>query len=163
VNRINRHKATILCMTLGLKYHLYIHIHTCDDTRSSMAPRSVSVGVRSRKLSNIGHWMGDQKYIMCFGKHVKPLVSAVFAVVSTHQPSRVVGYGPFSLWNKEGLCPSNGDINRLMMIHTYHSRFIPEGVAETFQVFLRLGKILDKMSVVSKWCLGQNNRITLFF
>jgi hypothetical protein len=30
----------------------------------------------------------------------------------------VVGYGPFSLWviHKEGLCPSSGDINRLMMI-----------------------------------------------
>jgi hypothetical protein len=29
----------------------------------------------------------------------------------------VVGYGPFSLWviHKEGLCPSSGDINRLMM------------------------------------------------
>jgi hypothetical protein len=32
--------------------------------------------------------------------------------------ARVVGYGPFSLWliHKEGLCPSSGDINRLMMI-----------------------------------------------
>jgi hypothetical protein len=30
---------------------------------------------------------------------------------------RVVGYGPFSLCviHKEGLCPSSGDINRLMM------------------------------------------------
>jgi hypothetical protein len=26
--------------------------------------------------------------------------------------ARVVGYGPF-FFNKEGLCPSNGDINRL--------------------------------------------------
>jgi hypothetical protein len=37
----------------------------------------------------------------CFGKHVKPLVSAVFAVVSTTNPhwarGRVVDYGPFSL------------------------------------------------------------------
>jgi hypothetical protein len=32
--------------------------------------------------------------------------------------ARVVGYGPFSLCitHKEGLCPSNGDINRLMMM-----------------------------------------------
>jgi hypothetical protein len=53
----------------------------------------------------------------CFGRHVKPLVPAAFAVVSTHQSARVVGYGPFSLWvlHKEGLCPSSGDINRLMM------------------------------------------------
>jgi hypothetical protein len=29
-----------------------------------------------------------------------------------------VGYGPFSLWviHKEGLCPSSGDIHRLMMV-----------------------------------------------
>jgi hypothetical protein len=33
----------------------------------------------------------------------------------------VVGYGPFSLWliHKEGLCPSSGDINRLMMMLTW--------------------------------------------
>jgi hypothetical protein len=32
--------------------------------------------------------------------------------------SRVVGYSPFSLCviHKEGLCPSNGDINMMMMI-----------------------------------------------
>jgi hypothetical protein len=35
----------------------------------------------------------------CFGRHVKPLVPAAFAVVSTHQSAlgSVVGYGPFSL------------------------------------------------------------------
>jgi hypothetical protein len=52
----------------------------------------------------------------CFGRHVKPLVPAAFAVVSTHQPvlGLVVGYGPFSLCviHKEGLCPNSGDINR---------------------------------------------------
>jgi hypothetical protein len=32
--------------------------------------------------------------------------------------ARVVGYGPFSLWviHKERLCPTSGDINRLMMM-----------------------------------------------
>jgi hypothetical protein len=32
--------------------------------------------------------------------------------------ARVVGYGPFSLRviHKEGLCPSSGDINRLIMM-----------------------------------------------
>jgi hypothetical protein len=32
--------------------------------------------------------------------------------------ARVVGYGPFSVWviHKEVLCPSSGDINRLMMM-----------------------------------------------
>jgi hypothetical protein len=33
--------------------------------------------------------MGDQKFVisssLCFGKHVKPLFSAAFAVVHTHQ------------------------------------------------------------------------------
>jgi hypothetical protein len=34
------------------------------------------------------------------------------------QWASVVGYGPFFLWliRKEGLCLSNGDINRLMMM-----------------------------------------------
>jgi hypothetical protein len=64
--------------------------------------------------------MGDQKFInsnssnysLCFERHVKLLVSAV----ST--PTRVVGYGPFSLYviHKEGLCPSSGDNNTLMMM-----------------------------------------------
>jgi hypothetical protein len=56
----------------------------------------------------------------CFERHVKPLVPAAFAVVSTHQPrwARLVGYGPFSLCviRKKGQCPSSGDINGLMMI-----------------------------------------------
>jgi hypothetical protein len=32
--------------------------------------------------------------------------------------AHVVGYGPFSLYviHKEGLCPSGGDFNRLMMM-----------------------------------------------
>jgi hypothetical protein len=35
-----------------------------------------------------------------------------------NKKARVLGYGPFSLWaiHKEGLCPSSGDINRLMMM-----------------------------------------------
>jgi hypothetical protein len=57
--------------------------------------RAVSVlGVRSRKLSKhrsqwpvIG-WVTKKllsRAPPCFGRHVKPLVSAAFAVVSTHQ------------------------------------------------------------------------------
>jgi hypothetical protein len=57
----------------------------------------------------------------CFGRHFKPLVPAAFAVVRTHQPA----LGPRGeLWPvllicvilKEGLCPSSGDNNRLMMM-----------------------------------------------
>jgi hypothetical protein len=34
----------------------------------------------------------------------------------------VEGYGPFSLWaiHKEGLCPSSGDINKMMIYFGRH-------------------------------------------
>jgi hypothetical protein len=89
-----------------------------------MAPRSLRFGMRSRKMSKlVGHWMGDQKFLiwvlLCFGSHVKPLVPAAFAVVSTNPHwASMVGYGPFSLCDihKERLCPSSGHINRLIMM-----------------------------------------------
>jgi hypothetical protein len=39
--------------------------------------------------------------------------------------ARMVGYGPFSLCviHKEGLCPSSGDINRLVMIMMKEKRY----------------------------------------
>jgi hypothetical protein len=57
----------------------------------------------------------------CFGRPVKQLVPAAFAVVSTSGCWPALGprgSGPFSLCviNKESLCPSSGDINRLMMM-----------------------------------------------
>jgi hypothetical protein len=58
----------------------------------------------------------DGKFIISsFGRHVKPLVPA--APTNPHW-ARVVGYDPFSLCviYKEGLCPSSGDMNKLMMI-----------------------------------------------
>jgi hypothetical protein len=44
------------------------------------------------------------------------LHSQSLALINSHW-ARVVDYGPFSLCviHKEGLCPSSGDINRLMM------------------------------------------------
>jgi hypothetical protein len=50
----------------------------------------------------------------CFGKHVKPLVQAVFAVVSTHQSALGPRGGLWLVLLVGG--PSSGDINRLMMI-----------------------------------------------
>jgi hypothetical protein len=51
--------------------------------------------------------------------HVKPLVTAEFAVVSNHQPvlGPRGGYGPFSLCviQKEDLCHICEEINGLMM------------------------------------------------
>jgi hypothetical protein len=45
--------------------------------------------------------------------------------------ARVVGYGPFSLHviHTEGLCPSSGDINRLMMMNALRS-FVTKNVVE---------------------------------
>jgi hypothetical protein len=54
-----------------------------------MDPRPVRLGVRSRSSENVGYWMGKQILLSrappCFARHVKPLVKAAFAVVSTHQ------------------------------------------------------------------------------
>jgi hypothetical protein len=89
--------------------------------------------------------------------------------------ARVVGYGPFSLWviHKEGLCPSSGDINRLMMmmmratapkrstvnqtyityIHTYIPlTLFPEGVAEASQIFIRDTHVLPKLVSYEEHC-----------
>jgi hypothetical protein len=56
----------------------------------------------------------------CFGRHVKPLARLHLQSLAPTNPhlAHVVGYGPFSLCviHKEGLCPSSGDINRLMMM-----------------------------------------------
>jgi hypothetical protein len=64
--------------------------------------------------------MGDQKFIISSRRYAKKLVSAAFAVIRTHQPA----LGPRGgLWlvllmctHKEGLCPSSGNINRLLMM-----------------------------------------------
>jgi hypothetical protein len=50
----------------------------------------------------------------CFGRHVKPLVPAAFAIVS-NQPAlglRVGSWPDLLMCNREGLCPSSGDINK---------------------------------------------------
>jgi hypothetical protein len=37
-------------------------------------------------------------------------------------------------------------------IHTYHSRFIPEGVEEASQIFLREAHVLPKLLSYEKYC-----------
>jgi hypothetical protein len=37
-------------------------------------------------------------------------------------------------------------------LHTYHSRFIPEGVAEVFQIFLRDIHVLPKLVSYEEYC-----------
>jgi hypothetical protein len=57
--------------------------------------------------------------------------------------ARVVGYGPFSLWviHKEGLCPSSGDINRLMMIDF---GYLPNRLTELPRILYRSFTIKEK-------------------
>jgi hypothetical protein len=40
----------------------------------------------------------------------------------------------------------------LHAIHTYHSRLIPEGVAEAFQIFLRDAHVLPKLFHNENYC-----------
>jgi hypothetical protein len=76
---------------------------------------------RSRKLSNVGHWIGDRNLLSqappCSGRQVKPLVRLHLQSLAPTNPQwvRVVGYGPFPLFviHEEG--PSSGNINWLMM------------------------------------------------
>jgi hypothetical protein len=56
----------------------------------------------------------------CFGRHVKPLVRAAFAVVGTLQAAGpawwAIARSPYIYIHKEGLCPNSGDNNRLKMM-----------------------------------------------
>jgi hypothetical protein len=89
-----------------------------------MALRSVRFGVQSTKLSNVGHWMGDQKFTISSSGASEGTLSRWsrlrLKLLDPTNPhwTRVVGCGPFSLCviHKEGLVPSSGDINRLMMM-----------------------------------------------
>jgi hypothetical protein len=96
--------------------------------RSSLAERSVSFGVRSRKLSNVGQSLDG--FIILPKIYYLELLRASEGTLSRwsrqHLQSLastiphwacVVGYGPFSLCviHKEGLCPTSEDINMLMI------------------------------------------------
>jgi hypothetical protein len=106
--------SSILCM-------LYVHINLPQICLFKPVRSCAIVEVQQRSsvigwvINIILSWASPW-----FEKHVKPLVPAAFAVVSTHQhaPRRVVGYDLFSLCviHKEGLCPSSWDINRMMML-----------------------------------------------
>jgi hypothetical protein len=40
----------------------------------------------------------------------------------------------------------------LLLLHTYHSSFIPEGVAEASQIFLRNAQVLPKLVSCEEYC-----------
>jgi hypothetical protein len=75
--------------TKGLQFYVLfpIPMKSKESMRSSISPRSVGFGVRSRKLSNVGYVTKNLLYQAppCFGRHVMPVVPAAFAVVSTHR------------------------------------------------------------------------------
>jgi hypothetical protein len=49
--------------------------------------------------------------------YIENILEFLYNIPTNPHWARVVGYGPFSLWviHKEGLCPSSGEINRLMV------------------------------------------------
>jgi hypothetical protein len=74
------------------------------------------------KAMLVGHRMGDQKFIISSLCALEGTLSRwsrlhlqTLASINPHW-ARVVGFGPFSLCviHKEDLCPSSGDINRLI-------------------------------------------------
>jgi hypothetical protein len=92
-----------------------------------MAPRSVRFGVRSRKLSIVGQsldWWSKIYYLEFLRASAGTLSRwsrlhlQLLAPTNPHC-ARVGGYDSFSLCviHKEGMCPSSGDINRLMMMN----------------------------------------------
>jgi hypothetical protein len=98
-------------------------------------------GVRSRKQCSqrsLIRWetknllFGALPY---FGRYVKQLFSAAFAVVSTHQPALGSRGGLLCLIRKEGLCPSSGVINRLMMMMIHWGTVVSQGVCDQWTCF----------------------------
>jgi hypothetical protein len=60
------------------------------------------------------------------------------------------------------MCRSSRDINRVMMIHTYHSRFILKGVAEVSQIFHRNAHVLPKRLNYEKYCVTVGKLIAIW-
>jgi hypothetical protein len=79
---------------------------------------------------------------LCFGRHIKLLVLAAFAVVTTTNPqwTRMLCYGPFflSVIYKEGLCPSSGEVNRLMMTRKKYLYFIVTSDVKIARKFIKI-------------------------
>jgi hypothetical protein len=58
----------------------------------------------------------------------------------------------FDYQTKDGDYPQVSFLEKY--IHTYHSRFIPEGVAEVSQIFLRDTHVLPKLVSYEEHCRG---------
>jgi hypothetical protein len=110
--------------TLFYRYYVMIMILTVQPNNTTR--NSVRIGVQSWKLSNVEQSLDGlpKIYYLERLRALKGTLSRwswlhLQSLTPTNQHwARVVGYGPFSLRviHKEGLCPSSGGINRLMMI-----------------------------------------------
>jgi hypothetical protein len=135
------------------------------DTRRLNFHSQVRWNIISSFSNSIVFWGSYILSAPCFERHVKPLAPAAFAVVSTHQSARVLGYDPFclSVIHKEGLCPSRRDNNRLMMmmmmtlwvaIQSQIQCSIKEyGCAKVSMILLRLSTILVWDNIKVWFCL----------
>jgi hypothetical protein len=114
-------------------------LYVCNNNKHLFPPFSYYVTLDPRwgtsaRLSNVGQLLdGWPKiyYLELLHASEAPLTRwsllhlQSLALTYLHW-ARVVGYGPFSLCviHKEGLCPSSGDINRLMMMICYPLRLL---------------------------------------
>jgi hypothetical protein len=100
------------------KYFIYMFVQELDSTAVS------ALGVRSRKLSSALNGQSWDRWPKPY--HVELLRASEGTLsrwsrlhLRSLAPTNPHCYGPFSLWvgiHKEGLCPSSGDINRLMIV-----------------------------------------------
>jgi hypothetical protein len=140
--------------------------------KSPMSPRPVRFGMQSRKSSNVGQSLDGwpKIYYLEFLRATQGTLSRwsrlnlqSLALTNPHWAC-VVGYGPFSscVIHKEGLCPSSGDINRLMMnpsnewstLLSFRDRApkrTNRGTIELLNQFIRFMFITDE-SVISLCC-----------
>jgi hypothetical protein len=100
------------------KYYVSAKNEEVDGSAVSALQRAIA------DVKLVSHWSVTKNLLSrvpsCFGRHVMPLFPTTFAVVSTHQPALGAWWVscPFSLCviHEEDLCPSSGDINRLMVM-----------------------------------------------
>jgi hypothetical protein len=116
--RIYWWSLTVLYSLTCCWLYIYVFFLIAVPFKEKLDGSTVSVlGVRSQKLSNIGRWSDGWPKI-----YYLELLRASEGTLSRWsrlywQSLAPRGYDPLSLWviHKEGLCPSSGDINRLMM------------------------------------------------
>jgi hypothetical protein len=141
--------------------------------RSSMASRSVRFGVRSWKLSNVCQSLDGWPKIY-FLESLRASEGKLSRWSRLHLQSlaptnphwaRVVGYSPFSLCiiHKEGLCPSSGDINRVMMMILYYASYIIILPLETLYLFKKNRTLIRWVVLKIYTYIGRNSGKRLCF